>query len=143
MEKQELFELLKERRNGDNPFARENGILITELSEGHAVVELHVDERHMNPMGTVHGGCIFTICDMVAGAASSSYGHWVTTVNANMHFIRPTLGVTYLRGENREIKAGKNLIVNEVSVTDQDGREVALGLFTFMQLDRLFDVFLQ
>ena len=141
METKDFYALLRDRRNRENPFARENGIIITELTKGHAVVELKVEERHKNPLGTVHGGCIFTICDMVAGSASSSYGHWVTTVDADIHFIRPTRGVTYLRGENREIKAGRNLIVNEISVTDQDGREVAMGIFTFMQLDQVFEEF--
>ncbi len=135
----EMMERHRERRNRENPFAQKNSIVITEMSLGHAVVEMDVDESHMNPLGTLHGGCIFTICDMVAGSASSTYGHWVTTVNANISFLRSTRGVTHVRAYNQEIKAGKSLIVNEVIVCDQNEREFARGTFTFMKLDQKFE----
>ena len=39
----------------------------TELSsaeEGRAVVEVHAEDRHLNPGGTVHGGVVYTLVDV-------------------------------------------------------------------------------
>ncbi len=135
MTEQEYYEQLRIHRSLENPFAMKNGIIVTRLEKGHAVVEMDVDEDKLNVNGTVHGGCLFTMCDMTAGAAANSYGHYVTTVDANMHFLRPAVGVTHLVAENREIKAGKTLIINEVTIRNQDGLEIAVGVFTFMQLE--------
>lgn len=33
------------------------GIKIIEADEGYCKAELEVDDRHLNPLGTVHGGC--------------------------------------------------------------------------------------
>lgn len=127
---------LRDMRNKENKFAYKNGIVITEIKKGYAVVEMDVTDDDINPFGTVHGGCLFTIADVTGGAAASSYGHVVTTAEADMHYLRPGRNVTHLRGVNREIKHGKNLIVNEVMITDQNGTELAFGVFTYAQLDQ-------
>jgi acyl-coenzyme A thioesterase PaaI-like protein len=43
------------------PVARLIGFQLTAFKPGEAVVELQTDERHANPMGTVHGGVIADI----------------------------------------------------------------------------------
>ena len=37
------------------------GIKIIEADEGYCKAELEVDDRHLNPLGTVHGGCLYTL----------------------------------------------------------------------------------
>ena len=50
------------------------GIKIIEADEGYCKAELKVDDRHLNPLGTVHGGCLYTLADTVAGFAAASCG---------------------------------------------------------------------
>lgn len=50
------------------------GIKIIEADEGYCKAELEVDDRHLNPLGTVHGGCLYTLADTVAGFAAASCG---------------------------------------------------------------------
>lgn len=45
----------------------------------------------MNPIGTVHGGCLFTLADAVCGIAASSLGGICTTVNSNIQFLNAGL----------------------------------------------------
>ena len=45
-----------------------------ELDEGYCKGELEVTDQHMNPLGTVHGGCLYTLADTVAGFAAASCG---------------------------------------------------------------------
>ena len=134
----EEFERIKEERNLSNRFSVVNNIYVTEVGEGYGVVEMDVDEDKMNPIGTIHGGCIFTMCDNAAGTAAVSLGSWVTTVDADIHYLRPTLNKTHLRAESRVIKAGKKIIVCEVNVKDQDGIELAYGIFSFMTLEKTY-----
>ena len=68
------FERLKEHRNHLNAFANYIGLHITQLGEGSARAEMPVTKDHLNPIGSVHGGCLATMADVVGGAAASSYG---------------------------------------------------------------------
>lgn len=38
-----------------------SGIKTIEADEGYCKAELEVDDRHLNPLGTVHGGCLYTL----------------------------------------------------------------------------------
>ena len=52
-------------------FAKLLGIKITDVSEGSATSEISINEQHLNGMGMVHGGVIFTLGDMAFAAAAS------------------------------------------------------------------------
>jgi uncharacterized protein (TIGR00369 family) len=39
------------------------GTVLSSAEEGRAAVSLKAEERHLNPSGTVHGGCISTLID--------------------------------------------------------------------------------
>jgi uncharacterized protein (TIGR00369 family) len=40
------------------------GTELASTGEGRAVVEVHADEHHLNPGGTVHGGVVYTLVDV-------------------------------------------------------------------------------
>ena len=69
------------------------GIKIIELNEAIARQNLKWTYRHLNPLGTVHGGCLYTLADTVAGFAAASCGFEGPTLSGNMYFLRPTMGV--------------------------------------------------
>lgn len=75
-------------RNEKNTFVRENGIQISELRDGYAKVMMTVSSKHLNPIGSIHGGCLFTVADATAGAAAATCGKPVTTVDTNIHYLR-------------------------------------------------------
>jgi hypothetical protein len=43
------------------PIAVLIGLRLTEIDRGHARIDFNANERHTNPMGTVHGG---VLCDV-------------------------------------------------------------------------------
>ena len=49
------------------PIARLLGFVLKSMEPGHAVFELEADERHHNPMGTLHGG---VYCDLAEGVTT-------------------------------------------------------------------------
>lgn len=127
---------LKQYRNRLNAFANLIGLSITEIGEGAAKTELPVTANHLNPVGSVHGGCLATIADVTGGAAASSCGWQVTTLDCSLHYLRPGLNTTCLYGEARELKRGKRILVYDVTIRDQDGTVLAEGIYTYMSLNR-------
>ena len=119
-------------RNSRNAFASTNGILITDIQEGKAVVEMEVSAKHMNPIGSLHGGCLFTAADVAAGTAVASYGRLCTTLNCSFSYLRPGLQTKKVIATGKVIKRGKRVMVAESVLTDQDGRELCSGTFTYM-----------
>ena len=125
---------IRQSRNAKNAFARHSGIEIAEILTGEAAVRMTVTPDHLNPVDSIHGGCLYTIADVAAGSAASSYGGAVTTLEGSLHFLRPGLNCRELTGYAKVIKGGKRVMVIDVSVTDEGGRELAAGTFTYMNL---------
>ncbi len=130
------YKQLIQFRDGGNHFTREMGIQTVEIQEGFAKVILPVRESHTNFLGSVHGGCLFSIADSVAGAAASSYGNYSTTVNASIHYLAPAIGVKELTGEAKVIKHGKRLSVFQVEIRNESGKLLVQGEFTYYDMGK-------
>ena len=66
------FERMIKQKNELEGFGKEVGVKIVDISEGYAKCEIEIDERHLNPGKSVHGGCIYTLADIVGGVAGWS-----------------------------------------------------------------------
>lgn len=130
------YEKIIKYRNDSNAFANMVNSYITELDTGYAKAEMTITEKHLNPVGSVHGGCLYTIADIACGAAASSHGYQVTTLDSNFHYLRPGLGTTHLYAEARELKYGKRVMVYQVTIKDQNDTVLTEGIFTFMSLGK-------
>lgn len=130
------LERLKEVRNVG--FIKSVGVEF-DMQEGYAKGTIKLQEQHMNPIGSVHGGVMFTLADTVGGAAATSRGRFVTTVSGSINYLRPAMNCEYLIGESREIKIGRNLCVYEVMITNETGKEIALANLTYHYLHPISD----
>src|SRR5947207_9161763 len=90
-----ILELAQEIMAGKSPappISRLLGFVIKSIEPGHAVFEMEIDERHHNPMGTLHGGIYCDLADAAMGyayAARLGEGESFTTVDLKINFIRP------------------------------------------------------
>jgi acyl-CoA thioesterase len=106
-------------------FAAASGMRLLELRPGYAKTCLAVETRHLNNVGTVQGGAIFTLADFAFGAASKTGGKVTVAVNTNLSFLRPTQsGMLY--AEATEISRSRRLSVCTVQVLNDAGELVAL-----------------
>lgn len=128
------YEKLKDWFNELNVFAKEIGLEIIHIEEGYAKAKLEIAPMHMNPYQTLHGGVLYTMADVAGGSAALSHNRPVFTVDSQFHFLNAGRNVTCLYGEGKTVKAGKQLIVVEIDVTDQDGTLLCKGTFTYMQV---------
>jgi uncharacterized protein (TIGR00369 family) len=120
------------------PIARLLGFAVKSVEPGHAVFEMEADERHHNPMGTLHGGVYCDLADAAMGYAYSATlgeGETFTTIELKINFLRAVQKAT-LTAEARVVKAGSTLGYVECDVKDQTGRLVARAASTCMKLKR-------
>ena len=130
--KEELLEYFK----GDL-FAMNMGAMIDSVSETGAVCSLSLNDGHRNARGAVMGGAIFTLADFAFAVAANAHGTTTVTFTSQIHFLAPAKGST-LRAEAFLVRDGKSACHYRVSVTDEDGREVAELLTSGMKLSDPF-----
>lgn len=116
--------------------ARLLGMVFVEIEPGRAVFEMRVEERHHNPMGTLHGGVYADLADAAMGwayAATLGEGEAFTTVELKVNYLRAVREGT-LRAEAKVVKAGSTLGYVECAVSDEQGRLVAKAASTCLKL---------
>jgi uncharacterized protein (TIGR00369 family) len=120
------------------PIALLLGLALKAIEPGLAVFEMEVDERHHNPMGTLHGGIYCDLADAAMGYAYASTlteTETFTTVELKINFFRP-VRMGKLTAEARVVKAGSTLGYVECDVKDASGKLVARAASTCMKLQR-------
>lgn len=113
-----------ETRNASNAFANLIGLKITEISDGHCTCEMDITDDMKNPIQSVHGGVLLRL-PMWPVAVPLPPRFDITTVDSSFHYLRPGIGTTKLTATARELKAGRNLLVYDVSVADQNNTVLA------------------
>jgi len=111
------------------PMAILVGFAIVEADAGRVVFSGVPTERHLNPMGVVHGGYAATLLDSCMTCAIQSVlkpGFAATTLDIAVHFTRaatPQSGA--LRAEGKTIHVGRQFGTAEGRLTDPQGRIIA------------------
>jgi uncharacterized protein (TIGR00369 family) len=132
----ELGQELLQGKTPAPPISRLLGFVIKAIEPGRATFEMPIDERHHNPMGTLHGG---VYCDLADAAMGYAYGATLapeesfTTIELKINFLRAVRKTT-LTAEAVVVKAGSSLGYIECEVKDADGKLVAKAASTCMKL---------
>jgi acyl-CoA thioesterase len=105
-------------------FAKHSGIELVELSKGYAKAVMPLQQMHLNGVGTVHGGAIFTLADFVFAAASNSHGTLAVAINVNISYVKAAINGT-LTAEAQQESIHPKLATYRVRVTDESGDLVA------------------
>jgi uncharacterized protein (TIGR00369 family) len=109
------------------PVAELLGIEFVEIEDGVCTMKLEAEERHSNPMGTIHGGVIGDVADAAMGMAYFSQleaGESFTTLELKINFLRPFWTGTLL-AHGRVVHRGKTVGLTECDVIDGGGRLIA------------------
>ena len=110
----------------DDFASKEMGITVKVHDVGHADAQFDVQERMLNGHGVCHGGYIFALADTAFAVACNSYNRVTLAAAASIDFLRPAKNGDRLKAVARERYRGGRSGIYEVSVTNQNGEEVAL-----------------
>jgi acyl-CoA thioesterase len=106
-------------------FAAHCGIELLSVSAGQARAKMTLRPDHLNGLGSVQGGAIFTLADLAFAAASNSHGPVAVAINVSISFIKAAQTGT-LWAEAREVSKNFKLGYYTVEVKDDTGELVAL-----------------
>jgi uncharacterized protein (TIGR00369 family) len=108
------------------PVAATLGFTATHVSDGVARFELDPAEFHYNPIGSVHGGVISTLCDSACGCAVHSLlpaGAYYSSLDLSVKFLRRVTAATgRLVCEGTVVHLGARSALAEASLTGPDGK---------------------
>jgi len=106
-------------------FAGHSGIELLEISEGRAKAAMNIKKHHLNSVGSVHGGAIFTLADFVFAVASNSHGTVAVAINVSISYMKAaTRGRLF--AEAIEVAINPKLASYTVNVTDEQGGLIAI-----------------
>ena len=91
-----------------------------------------LDDRFLNPAGTVQGGFLAAMLDDTQGPAlfSASEGAvYAPTIDFHVVCLKPALPGRFT-GKGRVVSLGKTIAVTEAELFDEGGNMVARGTFT-------------
>lgn len=104
---------------------------------GRIVFEAQADERHLNPLGGVHGGFAATVLDSVTGCAIHTVlgpGVGYGTVDLNVKMLKAVPRGVPLIAEGRVIFVSRSLGVSEGTLKDAEGNLYAHATATCLIL---------
>jgi len=114
---------IKEFFKGDQ-FAARNNIELLEAGNGNAKAKMTVYPYHLNGLGTVHGGAIFTLADFAFAAACNSHGTVSVALNVSITFMKAATTGT-LWAEAKEVSKNFKVGSYAIEIKDDQGELVA------------------
>jgi len=118
------------------PVAELIGIEVVSFGEGETTMRLEAQERHSNPMGTIHGGILCDLADAAMGMSFFSTlaeGETFTTLELKMNYLRPFWTGTLL-AHGKVISRGKTVGLTDCRIVDDQDRLIAHATSTVMTL---------
>lgn len=132
------LQIMQEMCNGNIPMpsmATTIPMSASEVELGHVTFIVKADDRHLNPMGSVHGGFAATVLDSVTGCAVFSMleaGLSYTTIDLNVKMCRPVPLNTKLKAVAKIINISKSLGIAKGQLIDDEGKLYAHATATCM-----------
>jgi uncharacterized protein (TIGR00369 family) len=109
------------------------------MEPGRAVFQGRPNQRHYNPMGTVHGGWFATLLDSAVACAVHTMmpaGKASTTLELKLNIVRSlTDRVPLVRAEGKIVHLGGQTATAEGRLTDPDGKLYAHATTTCLLYD--------
>ncbi|WP_263264574.1 PaaI family thioesterase [Pseudomonas sp. RIT-PI-S] len=135
---QAFFEKIAQGELPSPPIGALLDFLPVEWGEGHFVFQGTPDERHYNPLGSVHGGYAATLLDSCMGCAIHTrlqQGQGYTTMELRVSYVRAlTADTGPVRAIGSVVHLGRSSALAEGRIVDAAGRLYATASTTCMIL---------
>lgn len=125
-----------ERFITENEYIQNLGLHFSLIEEGHAIAQIPYRHDLCNPYGSLHGGVLYSLADIVSGVAACTYGHYATTTQGNMNYLLPAFLTEYVQCEARVARQGKHIAVYQVEIRDDKQQVLQTGSFQFYLMEK-------
>jgi len=114
-----------ERFNADQYATEVTGIEIVEVRENYVKTKLVVEPKHMNALGIMQGGVLFTLADFTFAVAINAEKEETTVaIECHISFFKPVTDGT-LYAESQLVSQSRSLVAQDVTITNDRGDIVA------------------
>ena len=117
------------RELGSSGFPGLLGIDFREAGDGWVHASLELEEKHMAPNGYLHAGTVVALADSACGygciASLPEGATGFTTIELKTNFLATALDGT-LHAESRRVHGGRTTQVWDATVSNEDGKTLAL-----------------
>ncbi len=117
-----------------SPYFKLLSIMVKDLGIGYSLLEVDIENRHLNPFGGVHGGVYSSVIDTAAYWAAYcelDENAGLISLDLNVNFLAPVRN-SKLIVKGRRIKTGKTVCIAEATAFDQANKMVAHGTSKLM-----------
>ena len=137
--RQELMTYFK-----DFPFFKLMGIELVDIEPGRATLSAHWRDDLCQPAGIMHGGVLASLVDTAIAQAIlltpqhlavKANGGSMVTIDLRLKYLRPVSGGRVIC-EARTSRVGRQIVHANATVTDESGKEVALGDSIYMLIGK-------
>lgn len=101
------------------------GIELLDVQSGYAKTKLEIQDCHLNGVGVVHGGTIFTLADIAFAAASNSHGTIALAIHVDISYLKGVREGT-LYAEAKEVSCAPKLSSYDIKVTNEKDELIAI-----------------
>ena len=129
-QREAYYQALTKHVNESRGYPKLSNIRVLKIEPNYCEGELSITPDVCNYLGIVHGGCLAALAGTVAGVAACSTGTGTVTLSYGFNFLRPATG-DKIRCVARPEKVGKQITVFCCTLTNDEGKTVASGQFTF------------
>jgi len=109
------------------------GFDVESVHDGRAIFRLDVRPRHKQIHGVVHGGILAALADTAAAIAAYTVvprGVEIATLELKINYMEPVPGGR-VKADARVLRKGRNFIVTECEIFNENGSLAAKALLTF------------
>src|SRR6266702_1917048 len=131
-EEKRVTELVR-RRMKESRSTELRGFVLESVHAGRAIVRRDVTPNHKQIHGVVHGGILAGLAATTAAIAAHTAtpkGTEIATVELKINYLEPVPGGR-IKADARVLRAGRNFIVTECEIFNENGSLAAKALLTF------------
>jgi len=107
-------------------FSQWLGIEVLDVREGYSRIRMSLREEMLNGFGVVHGGIAFSLSDSAFAFACNNRNNLSMALDTGISFTKPMKPGDMLTAEAKELHNGRSTGLYLITVTNQEGEQVAL-----------------
>ncbi len=110
----------------DDLFSQWLGIKVLDVKEGYSKIQMTLRNEMINGFGVIHGGIAFSLADSCFAFACNNRNNLSMALDTSITFTKATKPNDVLTAEAKEIHNGKSTGLYIITITNQNGEQVAL-----------------
>jgi acyl-CoA thioesterase len=110
----------------NDAFSQWLDVSVVSIGLGTCTLRVSIHGQMLNGFNILHGGISYSLADSALAFASNSYGYKCVSIDTSISHLRPAVVGDTLIATAIERHRGKTVGIYEVTVTNQDGKNIAL-----------------